>query len=278
MAESSTNTIVKLNSVNWSVWAVRIVDVLTTKDLDSALRPLPEGATTTQLTLAATVDRKAFAFIRTYVEDSYLGFLSSATTALEAWDILQRLNTTGTHSKLRSLFKSLAKIAKIRTETITEYISRAKAIQYALHLANEPVSDVFVITALLGGLPSEYLTIVTIIEAVDARLTYESIHPNLIGMEQTIKDNSLEALAMMANGTHYCTYCKRNGHLIERCFDRHPSLRQVQFPPTPPKKNTSTSPANSMPAIVIGGHSNEEGQHPLSGGSAFATRHSKFHM
>jgi hypothetical protein len=42
-------------------------------------------------------------------------------------------------------------------------------------MANEPISEMLMVTAILGGLPREYNTIVIILEAEDATLTISSI-------------------------------------------------------------------------------------------------------
>jgi hypothetical protein len=70
-------------------------------------------------------------------------------------------------------------------------------------MAQEPINEILLVTAILGGLPREFQTIVIILEAEDATLTVNSIQLKLCAIEQTIRDasarnSSPDAMAIFA--------------------------------------------------------------------------------
>jgi hypothetical protein len=91
-----------------------------------------------------------------------------------------------------------------------------------------------VVTAILGGLPSTFKTIVVVLEAEDTTLTVDGIQPKLKSMEQNLQATKppVDSLAMNAHvpGPRVSKYCRKTGHSAERCYMRDPeSLKK--FPP-----------------------------------------------
>jgi hypothetical protein len=162
-------------------------------------------------------------------------------TAADAWLILADLNLSNSYSRIRGLIKAVIRLHLLRGECSNDYIGRAMALQLSLRLANEPISEMLMVTAILGGLPQEFSTIVTILEAEDATLTISSIQAKLCAMEQSIRDNrttSPDATAMLAGrSTVVCDYCKKLHHTADQCYQKFPELRPgfsiTAIPPTP---------------------------------------------
>jgi hypothetical protein len=175
-----------------------------------------------------------------YVSDMLIHFMTSSMTAANAWLILEDLNLSNSYSRIRGLIKSVTRLSLQRREVINDYIGRAMALQLALRMANEPVSEMIMVTAILGGLPREYSTIVTTLEAEDSPLTISSVQAKLCAMEQTIRDNRItfpDATALLA-GRIVCEYCQKPGHAADRCWTKDPTQRPAPIPPAIPADAT----------------------------------------
>jgi hypothetical protein len=245
MSEVFTTRLDKLDNDNWMVWSTRMEDHLMVKDLFEVINPqyMPETPSPEQFKM----DRKAFALLRTHVCDSLIHFLDSSMSAYQAWTVLSELNVSNSFSKIRGLIKAVVRLQLKPQESINEYIGRAKALQLSLRMANEPISELLLVTAILGGLPRDYRTIVIILEAEDSILSVTSVQIKLCAMELTIRDSSSAtpgALAMSARVTT-CGFCQKPGHTEERCWKKFPE----QTPgATPPMFETSDRQQRAMMA------------------------------
>jgi hypothetical protein len=103
------------------------------------------------------------------------------------------------------------------------------ALQLSLRMANEPISEMLMVTAILGELLREFSTIVSILEAEDATLMISSIQAKLCAMEQSIRDDrssSPDATALLAGrSTTYCEFSKKPGHPEDWCWKKDPSQK-----------------------------------------------------
>jgi hypothetical protein len=214
-------------------------DHLVGKDLMKAVSPGILSGTPSPEDLRK--DCKAFSLLRSYVSDSLLHFLTTSMSAADAWLILADLNLSKSYSRIPSLIKAVVRLHLLRGECINDYIGRAMALQLSLHMANEPISEMLMVTAILGGLPQEVSTIVIILEAEDATLTISSIQAKLCAMEQSIRDKrttSPDATAMFAGrSTVVCDYCKKLHYTADQCYLKFPALRPgsstTAIPPNP---------------------------------------------
>jgi hypothetical protein len=84
------------------------------------------------------------------------------------------------------------------------------------------IEPCFVVMAIFSGLPSEFKTIVVVLEAEDTTLTVDGIQRKLKSMEQNLQATMPPVVnsAMNAHvpGPRVCTYCKKTGHSAERCY------------------------------------------------------------
>jgi hypothetical protein len=144
MSDNHHPALAKLDSTNYMVWVTRMEDHLVGKDLLEAISP--GFLSTTPSPEDLRKDRKAFALLRTYVSDSLIHFMSSTMTAAEAWLVLSYLNLSNSYSRIRGLIKLVTRLGIQRGEVINDYIGRAMALHIALRLANEPVSEMIMVT------------------------------------------------------------------------------------------------------------------------------------
>jgi hypothetical protein len=244
MSEAITTRLEKLDNDNWMVWSTRMEDHLTVKDLLEAITPefMPETPTAEQFKM----DRKAFALLRTHVSDSLIHFLDSSMTAYQAWTVLSELHVSNSFSKIRGLIKAVVRLQLKPHESINEYIGRAKALQLSLRMANEPISEILLVTAILGGLPRDYQTIVIILESEDSILSVTSVQLKLCAMELTIRDSSSAtpgAQAMSAKVNIICGFCKKTGHTEDRCWRKFPEQNPGN------SERTTTAMYETAPAV-----------------------------
>jgi hypothetical protein len=248
MSDDHHPTLAKLDSTNYMVWITRMEDHLVGKDPLEAVSPGFLSGTPSPEDLH--IDRKAFLLLRTYVSGSLIHFLTTSMTAADAWLIMAELNLSNSYSRIRGLIKAVVRLNLHRGECINDYIGRAMALQLSLRMANEPISEMLMVTAILGGLPREFATIVTILEAEDATLTIRSIQAKLCAMEQSISDDRTtapDAMAMFAGRSNsVCGYCKKLGHTEEKCWSKDPKKRPDPFAPTP-----TPASATAMSARVV---------------------------
>jgi hypothetical protein len=239
MSDNHQPALAKRDSTNYMVWITHMEDHLVGKDLLEAVAPGFLSGTPSPEDLRK--DRKAFSLLKKYVSDSLIHFMTSSMTAADAWLILAVLNLSNSYSRIRGLIKAGVRLNLQRGEGINNYIRRAKSLQLSLRMANEPISEMIMVTAILGGLPREYNTIVTILEAEDATLTISSVQAKLCAMEQSIRDNRTtppDATAMLAGrSTVVCDYCKKFHHTADQCYQKFPELRpgfsSTAIPPAP---------------------------------------------
>jgi hypothetical protein len=166
MSDNHLPPLAKLDSTNYMVWITRMEDHLVGKDLLEAVSPGFLSGTPSPEDLRK--DRKAFSLLRTYVSDSLIHFLTTSMSAADARLILADLNLSNSYSRIRGLIKAVVRLNLLRGEYINDYIGCAMALQLSLRMANEQISEMLMVTAILGGLPREFSTIVTILEAEDA--------------------------------------------------------------------------------------------------------------
>jgi hypothetical protein len=246
MADNHHSALAKLDSTNYMVWATRMEDHLVGKDLLEAIST--DFLSNTPLPDDLRKDRKALALPRTYVSDSLIHFMSNTMTAADASLLLSDLHLLNSYSRIRGLIKAVTRLSLLRGEVINDYIVRAMALQIQLRSANEPVSEMIIITSILGGLPREYITIVAILEAEDSTLTISSIQAKLCAMEQSIRDNRItfpDATALSA-GSH-CEHCRKPGHSSDQCWTKYPTKRPAHLPPTIPTTATAFHAGFTVP-------------------------------
>jgi hypothetical protein len=245
MSDVHQPTLAKLDSTNYMVWVTRMEDLLVGKDLLDAVNPSFLAGTPSPEDIRK--DRKAFLLLRTYVSDTLIHYLATSMTAVDAWLILSDLNLSNSYSKIRALIKAVVCLSLHRGECINDFIGRAMSLLLSLRLANEPISEMLMVTAILGVLPREYATIITILEAEDSTLTISSIQFKLCAMEQTICDNlTPDALALSAGrSSAVCEHCLKPGHSTEYCWIKFPALRPAHV--TPPTQATASALSARVP-------------------------------
>ena len=168
-------TIEKLDTNNFATWAIQMQAVLATKGLETAL--VDDNAD-------AAVSRKAKALIMLSVQNHHLAALNELATAKLVWQYLEAQYRQQSIARRRHLKQQLNKLQKESSESMSRFMSRAKALQQDLAAAGHVVTSEELIMAVLAGLPSEFDTIVTVIENERPVPSLEAVAAKLLLEEQ----------------------------------------------------------------------------------------------
>ena len=238
----------RLDVDNYATWKTRMKFLLISKGLWSAISTEDADADT---------NMKALALIGLYVKEHHLPTLERFESAGAAWTHLEETYQAKSNARKLQLRKELTHLKMTTAEPLTKYVARAQDIRAQLRAAGHEVGDQELAWSVLAGLPTEYDTVVTVLEtASDKDLTLEDILPKLLQVEQRRQQsNSSPGLALAATPGrgHYnhrpphnhqgkqfsgrrpagrgqpsswgqqlgpCYYCGKNGHTIAGCETR----------------------------------------------------------
>ena len=215
----------KLGDTNYGTWKVHMRGLLATKDCEAAL---------------ATADNqhssKAKGLMIMCVEEQHLQTIGDAANAKAAWEALANLYQQTSTANLLQLKKQLAGLVKQPAETITQYLARARAITGQMHAATgREVDTTDVVLAILGGLPSEYSIIRTVIENTVPLPSLAEMQAKLLLVEK--QQSSAEGDSAYYTRVHTarqpnktfskqqgspktCWYCDKKGHIRSECRKR----------------------------------------------------------
>ena len=164
MAElcDTKSTAAKLKNTNYQVWKFKVKMLLIRDDTWSLVRddtpdPVPDGW--------ERKDEKAQCTISLTVEDNQLVHICKCTTAKDMWKELQKVHERSNLSRKMYLRKTLYKIKLQSDQNMQEYISAALQLVEQLRGVGEEATEQKVATLLLCGLPDEYETLITALEA-----------------------------------------------------------------------------------------------------------------
>lgn len=243
----------RLDVDNYATWRSRMKFLLITKGLWNAVSGDNADPETSQ---------KALALIGLYVKEHHLPLLDRCNTAHEAWSQLEAVYQAKSNARKLQLRKQLSQLKMGRGEPLTKYVGRAREIQDQLRAAGHEIQDQEVAWSVLAGLPSDYDTVVTVLETTtDKDMSLEEILPKLLQVEQRRQKERPEESALIAQprrgfsggkpgykyggqrstssgtaGGRTCFYCGKKGHFQSECRKKkrdeaqHPSGVRQQPP------------------------------------------------
>ena len=165
----------KLGTYNYATWSIQIHCLLVTKGLEHAL---------SEDDVDAATSRKAKALLLLSVQSHHLAVLNELATAKLVWQHVRAKYEQQSIARRRQLKQQFNKLQKDGSEPMSRYVSRAKALQRDLAAAGHVVTSEELIMSVLAGLPSEYDTIVTIIENEKPVPSLEEVSAKLLLEEQ----------------------------------------------------------------------------------------------
>lgn len=197
---------------NYSSWSISIKALLITKDLWDAVRCVPGAAVIERVltrgqaatgAAAAAADaageaaggaavaaprpavsvaesNKALAMLLLNVKSHHLSALHKCSSAKEAWDLLATAFRSKSNARRLQLQRELTSIKMEPSESIAKYINRARDLYEELTAVGMTMKMSELVWFVLGGLPIDYTTDVTILTAVNEELSLEAALPVLL--------------------------------------------------------------------------------------------------
>jgi hypothetical protein len=241
---------------NYATWSVRMRFLLITKGLWAPIIASSEE----ERTASAAHDDKALALIGLCVKDHHLATLAECRTARDAWNKLESIHKAKSNARRLQLRRELNMLRKDNNEPLTKYFARAKTIQDELIAAGYPVQDQEVVTCTLAGLPTEYDTMTTVLEASDTELDLDATLAKLLIVEQRLskKHGVDEASAYISkpvfksyNADRTCFNCGKKGHIAVECSSRSSSFQQQPYRSSTRYSSPSSTLHKTFQAIAL---------------------------
>ena len=179
---------------NYSTWKVRMRLILVSKGLWGAV-------TKDEKEVDEVQSEQALALIGLAVQDFHLTTVGQCKTAKELWELLEKTFQAKTNARRLQLRKDLLFIRKGSTESITVYVSRAKAIQDDLVACGQQLQPFEVASSVLNGLPEEYQVVCSILASSAEELSVDRILPALLQEEQRLGTKEEEVAAYAAQSS-----------------------------------------------------------------------------
>ncbi|MCO5564611.1 hypothetical protein L7F22_018276 [Adiantum nelumboides] len=189
-------------------------------------------------------DRRALqaqGLININVKDTLVGYIQSATSAKEAWDILARRFEGKSIIKVMHLKSKLNEATKSSSESVHEYLLKLRNIQDELAAIREEVSDADMIQSILKGIKKEYKHFVTSLAVRESFPSLEDLTSLLLqeeerfGEDNPTSKNQPSAFIMRQGGR----YNSRGGGRHGRGFHRNNNSRFAASSNSTPTHNTN---------------------------------------
>ena len=122
------------------------------------LKDLKDVVTSTEATVDATKNSKAFSELIQYLDDTSLGLIMREANGdgRQAMKMLKQHYAGKGNVRLIALWTELTSLEKLPTESITDYILKAEKAATSLKNASQTVSDALLIAMMMKGLPEQY--------------------------------------------------------------------------------------------------------------------------
>jgi hypothetical protein len=125
----------------------------------------------------------ALALIGLHEKDHHLGKVAPVKTAKELWDDLESTYKSKSNARNMLLRREIITLNLGFGEPISMYVARAEDLYKNLTAAVSDIKPEELATAILAGLPDEYGTLVTILEATLEKMLAKEMLPLLLQME-----------------------------------------------------------------------------------------------
>lgn len=257
MAETKV-TIPKLEgSSNYDIWAIRMQALLAEKGLDKCLDP---EIIDTEL----YEQNKATALIRLALKDGPLLQTKLETDPLQIWRRLQTLYEPKGFSSEFLICKELFKTTLANTgKNIESFLNKIKRLTDDLAARNLGLPTKVIAAYVLNNLTPEYEQTVAIISQTFRQNSSKEIDLDLLFSQLLDESRRLvstrgptgENLALSSytdsRGKLVCTFCGLNNHSEDKCFRKHPELRNKGPKATPRKPYKANKPKGQRDNVSL---------------------------
>ena len=168
---------------------------------------------------------QALGLIMLHLSDSYLSMADEVATAKGLWDKLEATFTAQNTARRLLLRQQLNNLKKGSTETISEYVARAKELATSLEAVGHKPESSDVTLSVLAGLPEEYSVLVTIMGTLKDTQTIDQALPGLLQVEQQIKSKQDKVPIYATRNGRGTPRFQRNGNQEHSAKPNKPRFR-----------------------------------------------------
>ena len=172
-------TLTRLDEDNYFEWSARMQGLFQVKKLWQTVQGVGD--------VNEELDAQARGLIMLNVERHHLALVVGCTTSKEAWTAFKDMYKAASHARQRQLKRELNALCMERGETVAKYKGRASELRGQLEAAGSPIKEDELVQAILSGLPTDYETVVTVLESTDEEMTLQGVMPKLLQVEQRLK-------------------------------------------------------------------------------------------
>ncbi|KAF5815150.1 putative RNA-directed DNA polymerase [Helianthus annuus] len=199
---------IKLTATNFSVWRKQVESTLIGFDLlcflDGSSQPPPKEITEKETTKSNPAyslwfrqDQILISAILGSCSDAIQPLVSSAKTAKDAWERLNKSFASASRSRIISLKSRLAKNPK-GTRTMTEFLNDMRAIADDLALVQSPVNEEDLLVHITSQLGEEYKPLVAALKVRVTPISYPELFEELLDFERSLQESAPIAEPILA--------------------------------------------------------------------------------
>lgn len=192
---NQTAQIEKLNSENYTVWAVQMKSLLITLDLWDSV----EGASVTAGGDTNKRDMKALATIMLCVKPSEIIHIKDCKTATDAWNTLSGLYKRDAPARKVNLFKRLVRFKFGSSENFLPQLNEFCTIIDELKSINIEMPEDLLSILLLCSLPEELESFVVAIESRDMLPKLDALKAKILEEEQRQGEKTVSSIENVFN-------------------------------------------------------------------------------
>ena len=153
--------------IEFHTWQVKLRGYLMKKSLWNVVKPLSQTDTRqsrAQQPNFQSRDEQALGIIITSLDDNHVHYVDEATTALDAWETLEKMfGAKAKHSKM-SLKMAIYGLMMESGEDLANLVNRLKSLTTQLVYVQAPIEEEDQIAILLKALPDTYESIVIVLK------------------------------------------------------------------------------------------------------------------
>ncbi len=278
-SDMSSTKIDKLSHSNYHFWKIRIVHILTLKDLENFLDdevPSLDTSRPEEISNWKKRDKKAQAIIGLTLSDDLLENVREVETTKDMWTAIK--NVFERHALLNKLSdrKKFYTASMNADESVLQFANRIRQLAATLKSMNVVISESEMAMALLNGLPDEYNALISALDAIDedeTKLRFEFIKTRIIQEEQRIamryqsaiaksesaalfsnqpsRDNNQSSHVRNTRRRPYCNHCKGLGHIESKCWTKFPHLNPRNKPKPSMKPAFFANESDQDPVVCL---------------------------
>jgi hypothetical protein len=179
-------------------------------------------------------DRKCKSKLILCIDKSCYVHINGAKTALETWNKLAEAFEDNGLARRVGLLHKLVTSQLTSCGSMEKYVNQVITTAHALNGIDFNISEEWIGTLLLAGLPEDYRPMIMALENSGIKISGDSIKTKLlqeVGIPSIDSDDDVALLAgsKIANSksSKFCTFCEKSGHLRKNCYKRLAIKKQV---------------------------------------------------